>query len=136
MPSPPPDRWKEYVPVPRCGGKVRKLTICPGGSPEPQPATSGPCRGVTVTAHYICFLANTRKLIDSSRDRGRPLRFRLGLGEVVRGLDAAVAAMSPGERSMVWIAGSFGYGRAGVKGEVPPDAPLLMEVEVLGWESA
>jgi FKBP-type peptidyl-prolyl cis-trans isomerase len=127
MPSPVPERWREFVPVAGCRGKVRKLSFS---------SACGilPCTGVTVTAHYVCYLGTSMKQIDSSRDRGCPLKVQLGRGGVVRGLEAALAAMVAGERSRVWMAGSYGYGKKGVKGEVPPNCPLVMDVELIGWE--
>ena len=74
------------------------------------------------------------KQIDSSRERGHPLRVALGRGGVIRGLDLALRTMRAGESCRVWMAGSYGYGPKGVKGEIPPNAPLLMDIEVLGWE--
>ena len=132
--------------VPGCRGKVRKLSLpssAAGSSSSLQPSATSvvssscrPCNRTLVTAHYICYLGTNMKQIDSSRERGRPLQVVLGDRAVVQGLEAALRSMTAGERSRVWMAGSYGDGRKGVKGEVPPNCPIVMDVEVLGWEAA
>ena len=49
-----------------------------------------PSTAQSVAVHYDAYLPDG-KLWDSSRKRGRPLRFRLGVGQVIPGLDEGVA---------------------------------------------
>ena len=49
-----------------------------------------PKKGQTVSCHYTLTLENGKK-IDSSRDRGKPLDFKLGHGQVIQGWDQGVA---------------------------------------------
>ena len=45
-----------------------------------------PRPGNTVTVHYTGFLQDGRRF-DSSRDRGKPFKFKLGSEQVIPGLD-------------------------------------------------
>ena len=56
---------------------------------------------------------------DSSRDRGRPFVFNIGMQEVIRGWDEGVAQMSIGQRAKLTVSPDFGYGSSGVGGVYP-----------------
>mmetsp|Transcript_83052 Transcript_83052/g.164736 ORF Transcript_83052/g.164736 Transcript_83052/m.164736 type:complete len:176 (-) Transcript_83052:36-563(-) len=92
-----------------------------------------PQKGDMVTMHYTGTLANGIKF-DSSRDRNKPLVFRIGEGQVIRGWDEGVPTMSLGEKATLRISPDYAYGDRG-KGPIPPNAELIFEVEVLKVES-
>lgn len=56
---------------------------------------------------------------DSSRDRGRPFRFKIGKGEVIRGWDEGVAQMSVGQRAKLTCSPDYAYGERGHPGVYP-----------------
>ena len=84
----------------------------------------------SVAVHYDAFLPNG-KMWDSSRKRGRPLRFRLGGGQVISGLDAAVSELSMGMRARVTIPAELAYGERGFPGLVPPNSSIDFDLELL-----
>jgi FKBP-type peptidyl-prolyl cis-trans isomerase len=88
-------------------------------------------KGQTVTAHYTGWLS-TGKKIDSSVDRGKPLKFRLVAGDVVQGWVDGVPGMKVGGKRQLRIPPKLGYGERGAgNGLVPPNATLIFDVELL-----
>ena len=63
-------------------------------------------------------------------DRGTPLQFTLGAGEVIPGWDEGLHGMRPGGRRELVVPPSLGYGDKGA-GDIPPGAVLHFEVELL-----
>ena len=56
---------------------------------------------------------------DSSRDRGKPFKFKLGAGQVIKGWDEGVAQMSVGQRAKLTCSPDYGYGERGYPGVYP-----------------
>ena len=80
---------------------------------------------------YSGTLASNGEKFDSSIDKGRPFRFKIGVGKVIRGWDEGVMLMSLGEKAILHISSDYGYGSRGVQGYIPPNADLDFEVELL-----
>jgi FKBP-type peptidyl-prolyl cis-trans isomerase len=93
--------------------------------------------GRQVFVHYTGWLYDQAKAdhkgtkFDSSRDHGQPFDFRLGAGQVIRGWDQGVAGMKVGGKRTLIIPPQLGYGSRGAGGDIPPNATLLFEVELL-----
>ncbi len=85
--------------------------------------------GDTVAIHYTGTLADGSQF-DSSEGRD-PLRFTLGSGQIIAGLDAAITGMSQGEKKSVTIAAAEAYGdhrpeavQAVPRAQIPAEIPL------------
>lgn len=107
------------------------IDIKPGTGVEIKP-------GQKAKVHYTGWLfdaaapENKGRKFDSSRDRGEPFEFNLGLGEVIRGWDQGVAGMKVGEQRRLIVPANLGYGAAGAGGVIPGGATLVFDVELLG----
>jgi FKBP-type peptidyl-prolyl cis-trans isomerase len=87
--------------------------------------------GDTAEIHYVGSFPDGRKF-DSSRDRGQTFSFKIGAGQVIRGFDAAVTGMKPGEIRKVTIPPELGYGARGAGSAIPPNSTLVFEIELVG----
>lgn len=97
-----------------------------GGGASPQ-------KGKRVTVHYTGTLADGKKF-DSSRDRGQPFKFVIGVGQVIAGWDEGVMSMKVGGKRRLIIPANLGYGARGTAGVIPPNAELNFDVELLDVE--
>lgn len=104
------------------GLKYTDLVI--GTGPTPQ-------KGQTLTVHYTGTLENGKQF-DSSRDRGTPMEFKFGVQPMIKGWDEGLATMKVGGRRKLVVPPALGYGPQGRPPDIPGNANLIFDVELLG----
>ena len=86
--------------------------------------------GDTVIMNYTGTLTNGTKF-DSSYDHNESFSFPLGAGRVIKGWDEGVAKLRVGDHAILVIPGRLAYGPRGISNVIPPDATLLLVIEVV-----
>ncbi len=109
------------------GAGLKYIDLVEGTGKSPQP-------GSIVTVHYTGFLMDSTRF-DSSLDRGEPLLFRLGVGQVIAGWDEGLMTMRSGGKRKLIIPSHLAYGEKGMAGLIPPGADLVFDVELLDVRS-
>jgi len=87
--------------------------------------------GSTVSVHYVGVAHSTGEEFDASYNRGAPLQFRLGIGQVISGWDTGVQGMKVGGRRQLVIPPHLGYGDRGAGGVIKPGETLVFVVDLL-----
>ena len=111
----------------------------PGGEPptdlEVTDVTEGDgaeaTAGSTVSVHYVGVAHSTGEEFDASYNRGAPLDFRLGVGQVISGWDQGVQGMKVGGRRRLVIPPHLGYGDRGAGGVIKPGETLIFVVDLV-----
>ncbi len=89
---------------------------------------TSPSASDTVKVHYRGTLTNGREF-DSSYKRGQPATFPLN--RVIPCWTEGVQTLKVGGKAKLLCPSNLAYGSRGVPGTIPPDAPLVFEVELL-----
>ncbi|KAK4984113.1 Peptidyl-prolyl cis-trans isomerase fpr2 [Elasticomyces elasticus] len=87
--------------------------------------------GDKVEVHYRGTLASDGTEFDASYNRGQPLSFHVGKGQVIKGWDQGLLDMCVGEKRTLTIQPEWGYGDRGM-GPIPANSVLVFETELMG----
>ena len=87
--------------------------------------------GQTVQVHYVGVAHSTGEEFDASYNRGEPLSFRLGVGQVISGWDQGVQGMKVGGRRRLVIPPHLAYGDRGAGGVIGPGETLIFVVDLV-----
>ena len=101
---------------------LQYMVLRQGNGARPKP-------GQRVRVNYQGTLLDG-KVFDSSYERGQPAEF--GLDQVIPGWTEGVGLMPVGGKYRFWVPARLGYGEKGMGGDIPPNATLIFDVELLG----
>lgn len=87
--------------------------------------------GSTVSAHYVGVAHSTGEEFDASWNRGAPLDFRVGVGQVIPGWDQGLLGMRVGGRRRLVIPPAMAYGSRGAGAAIGPDETLIFVVDLV-----
>jgi peptidylprolyl isomerase len=87
--------------------------------------------GTEVEVHYVGVAFSTGEEFDASWDRGGPLRFRLGAGQVIAGWDRGVQGMKVGGRRQLVIPPHLAYGDRGAGSSIAPGETLIFVCDLV-----
>lgn len=107
-----------------------RVEILDSGNTSAKPVT-----GDAVLIHYACLIAESGRLVDSTRaigPRGKPFTAIVGADTVVRGMDLGLRQLTLGALARLHVPSDLGYGELGNGQCVPPSTDLVFEIEVIG----
>ena len=103
-----------------------KYIVVKEGSKKESVAQSGEI----VTVHYTGYFSDGM-IFDSSVKRKQPIKFTLGIGQVIKGWDEGLQLMRPGDKFHFIVPYQLAYGEKGRGNVIPPKADLIFDVELL-----
>ncbi|MCP4228415.1 MAG: FKBP-type peptidyl-prolyl cis-trans isomerase, partial [Actinomycetia bacterium] len=86
--------------------------------------------GAQINGAYVGVRWSTGQEFDASWNRGDPLSFTLGAGQVIQGWDQGVQGMRVGGRRTITIPPDLGYGASGAGGVIGPNETLIFTVDL------
>jgi peptidylprolyl isomerase len=87
--------------------------------------------GDTVSVHYVGVSFSTGEEFDASWNRGKPLQFQLGVGQVISGWDKGVQGMKVGGRRQLTIPPHLAYGDRGAGHVIKPGETLIFVCDLV-----
>ncbi|GAB2213574.1 hypothetical protein Droror1_Dr00017884 [Drosera rotundifolia] len=109
-------------------GDVTELQI--GVKHKPKACEIQAHKGDKVKVHYRGALTDGT-VFDSSYERGDPIDFELGAGQVIKGWDQGLLGMCVGEKRKLRIPAKLGYGDHGSPPKIPGGATLVFDTELV-----
>jgi peptidylprolyl isomerase len=88
--------------------------------------------GKSITVNYVGSLFHGGKVFDASWKRGEPTTFALEQGKLIAGWTQGIPGMKVGGRRELIIPAALAYGAKGSPPSIPPNAPLVFVIDLLG----
>ncbi|XP_010268247.1 PREDICTED: peptidyl-prolyl cis-trans isomerase FKBP16-3, chloroplastic isoform X2 [Nelumbo nucifera] len=86
-----------------------------------------------VAANYVAMVSSGQ-IFDSSLEKGQPYIFRVGSGQVIKGLDEGILSMKIGGKRRLYIPGPLafpkGLNSAPGRPRVAPNSPVIFDVSL------
>ncbi|XP_065872718.1 peptidyl-prolyl cis-trans isomerase FKBP20-1 [Euphorbia lathyris] len=99
---------------------------------QAKPDALGPSDDLPVVdVHYEGTLAESGEVFDTTHEDNTIFSFELGKGSVIQSWDIALKTMKVGEVAKLTCKPEYAYGTAGSPPDIPPNATLIFEVELL-----
>ncbi|KAJ2557554.1 peptidylprolyl isomerase fpr3 [Coemansia sp. RSA 1933] len=89
-------------------------------------------KGARVGMYYIGKLTDGR--VFDKNVKGKPLWFRLGAGEVIKGWDVGIVGMKKGGERRLTIPAAMAYGKRGAPPDIPPNATLVFDIRLVDFK--
>lgn len=83
-----------------------------------------------VELHYSGYFTNG-KLFDSSVKRQTPIKIPIGISAIIEGWDEAIKLMRKGAEYQFFIPSKLAYGKEGIPNQVPPNADLIFDIQII-----
>jgi peptidylprolyl isomerase len=87
--------------------------------------------GDSVKVHYVGVAYSTGEEFDASWNRGDPLEFQLGIGQVIAGWDQGVQGMKVGGRRQLIIPPELAYCDRGAGNSIAPGETLIFVCDLV-----
>ena len=101
---------------------VEDITVGDGAEATP---------GDPIQAHYVGVAHSTGEEFDASWNRGAPLAFTVGVGQVIQGWDQGLLGMKEGGRRKIVIPPHLGYGDRGAGAAIKGGETLIFVVDLV-----
>lgn len=103
----------------------------PSAGPKPK-------QGQIVAVKYKGTLLNGKEFDSSEKapNNGKPIEFPIGVGQVIPGWDKAIPLLNKGSKATLLIPSSLAYGQRGAGADIPADAILRFDVELVDVKNA
>ncbi|OAY46118.1 peptidyl-prolyl cis-trans isomerase FKBP20-1 isoform X1 [Manihot esculenta] len=99
---------------------------------QAKPGALGPSEDLPlVDVHYEGTLAESGQVFDTTREDNTVFSFEIGKGSVIQSWDIALRTMKVGEVAKITCKPEYAYGSAGSPPDIPSDATLIFEVELV-----
>jgi FKBP-type peptidyl-prolyl cis-trans isomerase len=105
--------------------KYENILVCGGSTVQP---------GQTVVVNYISYVKDGTSLrtLKNTYDAQKPVTFKLGAGQTIKGLEDGVIGMHVGDKRRLTLSPNLHYGAGGNSSEgVPSNATLVYDVELI-----